>query len=128
MFLGDNRRLDTYAGPPSQAFMSSGSDDAGQHWTITSLGQGAYRLTNMYYGDGLSLQSSIDGNTLFMGQNSDTLAQHWKITAAFGQYFFLTNMLFESRRLDSADTSAGDPWLAPIQDSSGQYWKITKLP
>jgi hypothetical protein len=130
MFLGNNRRLDTYAGPPDDAFMSTSDvPTSGQHWKITALGGGYYRLTNMFAGDGLSLRASADGTKVSLGPSDSNTANYWRITAAFGDYFFLSSMLLgTTKRLDVMNTTANEPWLAPTTDSSGQYWKLTKAP
>ena len=74
-FLGETRRLDTYAGGMSTAFMSMQVGASGQFWNITALGDGTYRLSNMFLGATRSLEASSDGAKLIMGNTGDVPAR-----------------------------------------------------
>ena len=128
-FLGETRRLDTYAGGMSTAFMSMQVGASGQFWNITALGDGTYRLSNMFLGATRSLEASSDGAKLIMGNTGDVPAQKWRIRAISAGLFRFTNGLHgAARSLDTRNDSVNDPFLTQTANYSGQYWKITKAP
>jgi hypothetical protein len=57
-------------------------DYSGQHWKLSPLGDGTYRLTNVYLGTSRALDTySGADNRLFMGKtNQDYSGQHWTLT------------------------------------------------
>ena len=128
-FLGETRRLDTYSGGMSTAFMSMQAGASGQFWNIAALGDGNYRLTNMFLGATRSLEASSDGSKVIMGNTGDVPAQKWRIRATSAGVFRFTNGLHGAgRSLDTRNDSVNDPFLTTTANYSGQSWKITKTP
>jgi hypothetical protein len=128
-FLGETRRLDTYSGGMSTAFMSMQAGASGQFWNITALGDGSYRLTNMFLGATRSLEASSDGAKLIMGNTGDVPAQKWRIRAiSAGVYRFTNGLHGAARSLDTRNDTANDPFMTQTANYSGQYWKVTKTP
>ena len=60
---------------------NTGQDYSGQHWKLTPLGDGTYRLTNAYLGTSRALDTygGLD-NRPFMGKtDQDYSGQHWTL-------------------------------------------------
>jgi hypothetical protein len=79
-FLADkNRVLDVR--DDGRAIMALAGTDNSQHWSITHLSDGSYRLTHLSTGDGLSLAISSDGRNKFvMAKTADDSHQYWIFT------------------------------------------------
>jgi hypothetical protein len=88
-----------------------------------------YRLTNMFLGDGRSLDTYSNGdNDPFMGNTGNYSGQYWKITSLGGGYFRFTNMfLGDGRSLDTYSNDNNQPFMGNTGNYSGQYWNITPL-
>ncbi len=88
-----------------------------------------YRLTNMFLGDGRSLDTYSDAlNAPFMGNTGYYSGQYWRITPLGGGYYRLTNMfLGDGRSLDTYSGALNAPFMGNTGYYSGQYWRITPL-
>ena len=72
-------RLDVTTGSPPMPHLAPASGGDGQIWTLTSWGDGTYRLTSKATGGGLHLDTYSDTKAPFMG-DGDHSGQHWNIT------------------------------------------------
>jgi hypothetical protein len=61
--------------------MGNTGNYSGQCRKFTSLGNGYYRLTNMFLGEGRALDTYSNGkNDPFMGNTGNYGGQYWKLT------------------------------------------------
>ena len=78
-FLGPNKRLDVYGDDKTKPHLADSGNYSGQIWTISSWGDGTWRLTNDYSGSGLHLDVYSDTKEPFLGDGDHT-GQHWVFT------------------------------------------------
>ena len=109
-------------------------DDPGQHWRLTPLPGGYYRLTTRRLGDAISLERLGDDRAardVTLRSSPQRAGPGWRIVAERdGHYRLLPGGLGDAWSLDIAnDGRANDqPVLARTGDYSGQYWTISRLP
>jgi hypothetical protein len=109
------------------------ADDPGQHWKLTPVPGGHYRLTTRGLGEEMSLEGFDDdrGNSLALRPAPARPGDGWKIVAVGGgHYRLLPGRLGDGWSLDIANDGRGNdrPVLAPTGDYSGQAWRIAPVP
>ena len=79
MFLGPDRVLDVYGNDKTRPHLATKGSCSGQIWTVSSWGDGTWKLTNSYSGSGLHLDTYADTHAPFLG-DGDHSGQHWAIS------------------------------------------------
>jgi len=103
----------------------------GQNIYSQTFGDGFYRLTTAWQGEGKSLDVVNDGvnDKIQLAKTSSASGQFWKITpVGRGFYRLTTKWLGEDRSLDVVNDGANNRLqLAKTGDFSGQFWKIESV-
>jgi M6 family metalloprotease-like protein len=86
-----------------------------------------YRLSNLFLGDGRSLDTyGGDVNEPYMGATGDLTGQYWKLTPLGDGYYRVTNdFLGDCRALDTYADGENRPFMGQTGNYSGQSWRIT---
>src|SRR5262249_57902649 len=102
---------------------------AGQLWKLTLTGDGSFRLTNRFRGDGLALDTRNDGvNDPEMAPTGPRSGQFWKITPVTGsEYRFTNEFLGERRSLEARSDRGHRLVLGATADLVAQRWTLTRV-
>ncbi|MBK6750314.1 MAG: RICIN domain-containing protein [Acidobacteria bacterium] len=97
-----------------------------------TFGEGYYRLTTQWLGNGKSLDVVNDGtnNQLQIAKTAKVSGQAWKITPIgdTGYFRLTTEWMGSGKSLDVVNDGKNNKLqLAATDDVTGQYWKITSL-
>ncbi|CAF1075911.1 unnamed protein product, partial [Didymodactylos carnosus] len=129
---GDDKSLDIVNDGKNnnQLILGNTGNYSGQHWKITSVGDGYYRLSTEWQGDGkcLDIVNDTEKNKLILANTDNHSGQYWRITLLENSYYRLTSKLQGyDQSLDVVnDGEKNKLTLHKTGNYSGQYWKITK--
>ena len=125
--LGEGVALGARSESAADVLLEAAADTPEQSWKVVFLRSGAYRLTCMALGSGMSLHYDRDKKTLRMNPSTDQKAQGWKLTRIRVGVYRL-GCLDAGDRL-SLEIQAEDPrlFMGTTRKQDSQYWKIIPL-
>lgn len=130
-YSGQNLALDIVNDGRNYALkMTPISDHSGQFWTITHLGNDAYKLQTLFLKYRYSLDIVNDGvnNKPHMAETGDFAGQYWHLTPQNDGTFKLSNEFSGNNKFLDVYRNNGVAFMGNNNnDYSGQHWRLHKI-